>query len=342
MIYINIKNLKSGQTVKNYKELCEILKITVNTSTTRRKKQLEELSLYVDYHKEGNKFIIDSVIDSPALTLNDILKTKNSKYIMLLSNIILEYLYKHPEELEEISLNKLFEILGITNTNYKHCNIYKKELSQIYEIQLASIYYFYSNTRNEFKRIIERCLNNLKNRSVLRWSSCTMIIDANGVHKASIKEDKQILNAQRVAMNELKVNTVFEAVRNIKTRKEFNDIVKNELNYNYYYTYNIIVGDVAVKIEYDKVKQDQNKVNNLILDRVDNIFSKDIFNQFKDEYELLNNLLINNEYNDSILEELKDKRLKNDSAYNKEIRQKVQEHKNDISDIKEKYKDTYN
>ena len=58
MIDINISNLKEGQIIKNYKELCNVLEINKATNTTYKNKQLEELSLYCNFERKGNKYII--------------------------------------------------------------------------------------------------------------------------------------------------------------------------------------------------------------------------------------------------------------------------------------------
>ena len=185
---INTNNLQEGQIINNYKELCSILEIKA-TSGNGKVKQMEELSLYVNFHKEGYKIIIDKIIETPVITLDDILKNKNNKYITLVANIILEYLYNEPSELKEIPLLRFMELLGLTNTNYKNGGRYKKELSQLYDIKIFSIYYFYSNTKNQFKQLIERCLNNLQKRSILFWTKCIMIVD-----KKERKYKKYFLN----------------------------------------------------------------------------------------------------------------------------------------------------
>ena len=105
---ININNLHDNQTIKNYKELCKLLNIK-QTSGYAKNKQLEELQLYCNYHKDDHKFIIDKVIENPVITLDEILKNKNNKYITLLADIVLEYLYNQPTELKELLSGKLIK-----------------------------------------------------------------------------------------------------------------------------------------------------------------------------------------------------------------------------------------
>ncbi len=57
---MRIENLKQGQIIKNYKELCNLLDIKP-TGGDSKKGQLKELERYLSYHKEGNKFVIDEI-----------------------------------------------------------------------------------------------------------------------------------------------------------------------------------------------------------------------------------------------------------------------------------------
>jgi hypothetical protein len=61
---MNIHKLYKGQVIKNYKELCTILDISL---TNDRVVRLRNLERYCTYHKEGNKFIIDEVYETPLL-----------------------------------------------------------------------------------------------------------------------------------------------------------------------------------------------------------------------------------------------------------------------------------
>ena len=57
---MKIENLKEGMVIKNYKELCELLEIKPTTGRGKQN-QLLLLNTWCDYHKQGNKFIIDNI-----------------------------------------------------------------------------------------------------------------------------------------------------------------------------------------------------------------------------------------------------------------------------------------
>ena len=102
---MKIENLKEGQIIKNYKVLCEILEIKY-TKGNSRKYQLERLAKYVDYHKDGNKFIIDKIHSVPRTQI----KERKRKYKFYLPNEHTEfkgyYVYAHYIDDEVVYVGK--------------------------------------------------------------------------------------------------------------------------------------------------------------------------------------------------------------------------------------------
>lgn len=58
-------NLQLGMVVKNYKELCSLLNLPV-LGGKQRTYQLKEIERYIDYVKEGHKYVITEIYESPA------------------------------------------------------------------------------------------------------------------------------------------------------------------------------------------------------------------------------------------------------------------------------------
>lgn len=342
MIYINIKNLYKGQIIKNYQLLCKILGITPTTGYSKIK-QLNELALYCNYKKEGNKFIIIEVynnIDPDIIELNSLIRSNNSKYIKLLSNILLEYIYNNKITGLEITLMQLMELLNMININYKHANNKRKELSQLYNIQLASIYFFYDNTRSEFKKIIERVLNNLKNKSVIFWTKCIMIVDNDNTYKANNEQEEDILNMQKQALNLLECNTMQDMLKDKNKIKEFNKIIKKELTYNYYFAYSITIGSKAVKLEYEQVKQDKEAINNMMRLKANKMHSKNIYLPYYNDYTQLIYLLINKDTKD-ISNELKEQHKENNKNYNDKSVKVYENYCKNLKEVEKEFLDTF-
>lgn len=56
---MKIENLEVGMVIKNYKELCKLIDEPVKTGEAKQN-QINKLAELVEFHKEGNKFIIDN------------------------------------------------------------------------------------------------------------------------------------------------------------------------------------------------------------------------------------------------------------------------------------------
>jgi hypothetical protein len=59
---MDIENLTEGMVIKNYKRLCELLDWEVATSNSKLA-QFKELNRVCTYHKEGQKIIIDNILE---------------------------------------------------------------------------------------------------------------------------------------------------------------------------------------------------------------------------------------------------------------------------------------
>jgi len=127
---MNIINLreyfKTSNTIKNYKELCAILKIKVMAGDSK-KAQIKELERYLRYHKEGNKFIIDEIYDE-ILPKIDHRKDGNNvtEYTKYIENLILDLLVQEGNNNQGfgrvfLSKNQLFKEFHMINDNYVFC-----------------------------------------------------------------------------------------------------------------------------------------------------------------------------------------------------------------------------
>lgn len=274
--------LKEGMEFKNYKELCKYLGIKV-LGGEAKKVQLKQLESYCKIGKQGYKLFIIEIYKEPLAIIDNRLKGNNSIYIKEIGNIILEYLYKNGIDNRYnciLSLGQLMEILGIVNPTYSIGNRHKKELSQILDINLVGIYYFYSNTRNEFKRIIERALNNLRGRRVLNWNLKIVICKKDKDNKkyyvnATKEEEELIIDIEKEGLKYLGLNNMREVFLKGKMR-EYQSIIKKELYKDwvyYFYAYDLTVGAKAINIEYNDIKKEQIKLNNKIKNKTYKIFN---------------------------------------------------------------------
>ncbi|MBS5955172.1 MAG: hypothetical protein KIB53_15295, partial [Paraclostridium bifermentans] len=84
---MKFENLKEKIVIKNYKELCSLLEIKV-TSGKSKKIQLEDLERFCEYHKEGNKFVIDEIFETPLPKVDGRINGNNNVYVEEIGDIL--------------------------------------------------------------------------------------------------------------------------------------------------------------------------------------------------------------------------------------------------------------
>ena len=132
-----------------------------------------------------------------------------------------------------------------------------------------------------------------------------------------------------------------ELMKDRKQLKEFNKIIEKELSFNYYFAYEITIGDKAIKIEYDNIQKERKDFNKLIIDKTNKTFKKDFFLPFQSDYDTLIKVLIDTEYKDNIQQILIDKKEENFNNYIEDNIKVTKEYSIELLKLKDKYIDTY-
>ena len=82
-------NLKVNQIFKNYKEICEYLGEPVYQGGKQRQLQLKDWERYFSYKKEGYKFIITEVFETPKEKIDKRSNGNRSKYVQPFMNYVM-------------------------------------------------------------------------------------------------------------------------------------------------------------------------------------------------------------------------------------------------------------
>ncbi|EHR9037950.1 hypothetical protein ACV3K4_08795 [Clostridium perfringens] len=285
---MRIENLEVGKVIKNYKELCNVMGWDV-VSGNAKKSQIKELDRYCNYHKEGNKFVIDEIYENPLPKIDARLNGNNNVYVEEIADILVEYIAnnKNKDKKVLLSFSKLINILGLVNNTYTVANNRKSELAEILNMKLSAVHYFYNTSRAEFKKIINRALRNLQNRSVIKyeekWQICEKVnrdgetIDI--YRLANDDEVSMILDAQKKSLESLNVKD-FRALflAGSGKYKEFTTKVKEMLPESWVYwfgVYEIIYGSAAIDIEMKYVEEKRISLNNKAKDKMNRVFGID-------------------------------------------------------------------
>lgn len=240
---INTSKLKVGMTVKNYKELCELLKQDFIQGGNARKAQLKEFECYFDWEKSGQKFIITDIYDTP-LEKDDKRKFgNNSIYAHCIEVILLQYLSKQDGFTSTLTKKNWWELLGITNHNYGKTS--EKDLIKLDQtVTSFEVRNFYQRCNKRLEQILFSALNNLKSRKLIIYEPETVIVeyDNHGNEISSIATDdekKLILQTERYVlhteMGYEKMFQVFVSGRQKEYYEKVNELLLDQFGWDHCY-----------------------------------------------------------------------------------------------------------
>ena len=202
---MEIKNLKEGQVIKNYKELCKVLEIEEKPGKSRQL-QHKHFNQYFEYKKEGNKYIINKIYENAE---NKIKRGGNNRvFIDDFRNLIISILYNNKNESMLISKGMLYKTMNLVNENYLLGRNNMTKLSEITEIPQTSIYDFYDYNSVKLRDTVERNLKHCRNRSLLIYESvmCVAIqevlIAYNELNKPILDEHGRVVSESRLTYRE--------------------------------------------------------------------------------------------------------------------------------------------
>ena len=213
---MKIEKLKVGMTIKNYKELCEILSVEPKPSsnTNGRKAHHKEFERYFDYEKQGQKYLITKI--------NDTVKQKvenrggnNNVFVDDFKKLMIYMLHKNRSECMLLSKGAIYKAMNLVNDNYLLARNQIPKLSEVIELPQGAIYEFYDYNGTKLRETVERNLRSCRSSSMLIFETVTsvaiyetisatnefgkVIVDHNGkpiietnlVYREATKEERQ-------------------------------------------------------------------------------------------------------------------------------------------------------
>lgn len=258
---MQINNLQVGMVLKNYKHLCEVLEESVKTSNSK-KAQIKEWERYFEYHKDGNKYIIDDIFGVEKEKVDNRNSGNNKvKYIDEIELLILNLLSEMQEYNGIVFLSKylLLKQLKMINENYSFCKRRISKLSSFTKISEENLYDFYDTADDTLVRNLEKALNNLTNKCLVKWSKEITVCEAinydneiiDGIHYD--KYDEEIHNyTQQLSLNhrqatDLEVQTILFMEKEAIEEMGFNS-KKDVMINNMWKTFSNIVCEKTKKI----------------------------------------------------------------------------------------------
>ena len=246
-IGINTSNLKVGQVVKNYKELCALLEEEVKTGKSKQL-QLDNLKRFFEWEKAGQKFIITDIYDTPLPKVDSRSSGNNSKYVKCIELLLLRYLLDKKDYTATLTKRNWWQILGMINNKYNQIERDKEKREELQKnnpiLTSYEIKHFYQRSNKKLQQILFSALNSLSSRKLIEYEIETVIVkeDDKGKmryeiatkyeKKAILKEERYIL---RYVMGYEKIIQVFCRFEQDKYYAKVNERLYELYKWNHYF-----------------------------------------------------------------------------------------------------------
>lgn len=297
---MKIEKLKQGMIFKNYKALCEFLEIDYKIGKAKVL-QMAEIERFIEFHKVGNKIIIDEVlkvaIEKVDKRKDPSKKSNNAKYSDDIQALIINLLAGAEDKEINLPINRMLRVLNMVNDNYADARRSIPKLSEITLVPEEFCYQFFNDNGTNLKKKLATALRGLRNRALIMAEESVFVcvlaqtVEINNfgdlkvnpinkkqtattyrrIHREATREEKQlILRTEELVLEEFKSSTiqyVFATGRFQEFQKRVNSILLEEANIEYYYdSYKITCNKDSIEkalIKQLERKEKDNIANNL-------------------------------------------------------------------------------
>lgn len=301
---MDTSNLKAGMEFKSYKDTCLFLNEKIKGGESK-KYQLKEWKRFFDFHKNGNKIVIDKVYDTPLKKEDGRMSGNNSLYGKYIQKLILDLLSQDENKGQVfLSCNQLLRKLQMVGANYSKGKKDIPRLSEILKIDEAIVKDVYEYTHNKLKGALESSLNSLVKQCWINYNikktvcinKVTIELNALGEIKlvdgvpnytvekvyreATIEEQQAIIKHESIIMDSINCKDKQEVIIKglMETfRNSVNKLLQKECNIEFYYDSYEIISHKDTLIErlgrFEK-KGAFDDLNNLIIEQTYNTIEK--------------------------------------------------------------------
>lgn len=281
---MNFKNIKVGQTIKNYKELCILLKEKGKTGKSKQI-QLKNWERFFSYKKNANKYIITQIFSEPIIKIDMRGTSPNSRghntvYSNYIDSILINYfrleLNKNIDVLYETT-NKLAYTVSLINWNYstafsdknKYLNYVSEELNE--KLNRTAMYNVFGCIKQSLKRLIRTSLERLKNKNLIEYEEIYMFIFRRKLRVADDDENEIVKKAEIEVLNLMGISNRNRLQYDDKLRKKYyegvEELVKQEIKNvdSLFLGYKIQIMNEIKGFECEE--EDKNTLNSIYIER---------------------------------------------------------------------------
>ena len=182
---------------------------------------MKNLERFCKYERQGHKFVITEVYDSPYEKEDKRVNGNNSIYVTYIESLLLNYFIRNDGNKFNFTKRQLWEMLGMVNENYAKYFDKKQLEADLYEyeprVRPWHIDRFYSRSRKKLNDIVKSALQSLKRRKLIDYRD-DVIVACKGQKQFEVTRPWQlekILEIERETLDEL-VGATKKVVRNGK------------------------------------------------------------------------------------------------------------------------------
>ena len=267
---------KEDNTIKNYKIMCQLIGEEECTGNSK-KAQINRWKRYFEFHKEGQKFVIDEIYDEPFPT-DDARKRREGLYVKYIELLLLEFLSKQVDYKVTLGNKEMYRILGMTNDRYdirnrmgstKANEILRQTImnnedkfafTNSPKISNFDINNFYFRAEQKLNRILYSALRSMKDRFLIDYKKVNIIVEYNeddsqhlDYRESNAYEDKIILEAKNKIIKEMGYDNMTEIMLRYKCDdfyEKFNEYIKVEYGWEKCYPQLrvVYIDDIAKQI----------------------------------------------------------------------------------------------
>ncbi len=215
---MNVKNLKKGMIIKNYKELCKLLEIKEKGGDSK-KAQFKEMARYFKFTKVGYKFKILKVYLEPLPVDDGRKKGNNTKFRNYIVDGIVDMLAMSCDKIDMskenpyviCSYKDIMENIGMVNRYFNTANENKEVLAKILNVSLESVEYSMEKlTENNYNRVYTAVKSLEQKCWILANTSYKATTIDNQYVIVNPQEEKILLMAEKKTMEVYGIKNYYE------------------------------------------------------------------------------------------------------------------------------------
>ena len=276
---MNVANIKSGDVINTYKELCELLDIK-QCGGDSKKSQVKKMKELFLFEQKGRRFIIKDVYSEKHSSIS------SGHLSNGLQKILLTKLIENKTNIITMKYAELIDWLGIVNNAYMKNKYSKSTFIKETDYSSFELDKFYADTWTALRANVIYAIDDLDKKNIIRKKNmitiCFKGTNKNKIRVVSDNEFARIKEIEKKVLFKHGLKSMAVAHMSGKHKEVSSEIIEkvNEsfLTDNILYYYNVVRISLNRKIvderyKYENIDQVQSEVNNKLIEKFNSHFN---------------------------------------------------------------------